>query len=436
MPDTSQVHGALLSCLICQSAITGPSTDQHHRLSIPQSSHRHFSSLARRLGRIFAHAYYHHREVFEQAEAESSLYARFLALTSRFDLVPPEYLVIPSRMTREDPNNDVEPPRLLAAAIEPQLRNSSGATAEEGGEPSFEGRGRDISGLARSYDSQNVLEQPQSTDANVPRNPSPWKGRSRTDTMVYSEAFSVAEELAKANEEDSYAQTQSPVDVSAPSDEITIEADDDSVDANTIMDGPPELDPDLVDGVPVSSSGEPTEMDIPHIPSAQTTEHDLTDTLAQAPEPSLEDTDEFAGIDPALAREPQGVGEEAVDGEVAAPADVQAVADETEDATEAEDKDGGIVEEERGEAAEDVANEGDVSSAEVEAALVPTQEEAEPPSVTPDDAAESKEESEGAAPAEEVHEEPKVEEKDVSEANEVKVEEAKDGEGEAAESVS
>jgi hypothetical protein len=29
-----------------------------------------------------------HREIFEQAEAESSLYARFLALTSKFDLVP------------------------------------------------------------------------------------------------------------------------------------------------------------------------------------------------------------------------------------------------------------------------------------------------------------------------------------------------------------
>jgi Mob1/phocein family len=58
------------------------------RLQIPVASHRHFSSLARRLGRIFPHAYFHHREAFEQAEAESSLYARFLALTERFELVP------------------------------------------------------------------------------------------------------------------------------------------------------------------------------------------------------------------------------------------------------------------------------------------------------------------------------------------------------------
>ncbi|KAF8575868.1 Mob1/phocein [Ramaria rubella] len=66
------------------------------RISIPPTSHRHFPSLARRLGRIFAHAYYHHRLAFESAEAESALYARFLALSRRFDLVPAEFLVIPA----------------------------------------------------------------------------------------------------------------------------------------------------------------------------------------------------------------------------------------------------------------------------------------------------------------------------------------------------
>src|SRR5712671_7129815 len=83
------------------------------RINIPPASHRHFGSLARRLGRIFAHAYFHHREVFEQAEAESSLYARFLALTIKFDLVPPEFLIIP---TPSGISDEPEPPRLLAAA--------------------------------------------------------------------------------------------------------------------------------------------------------------------------------------------------------------------------------------------------------------------------------------------------------------------------------
>jgi hypothetical protein len=129
------------------------------RISIPPTSNRHFSSLARRLGRIFAHAFFHHREIFEQAEAESSLYARFLALTSRFDLVPPEFLVIPPRLHPEDAASEhVEPPRLLAAAIEPHP-------------PSLE-------------------KEPS---------PEPRKSRNRTDTMVFSEAYSYAEDLVKSD---------------------------------------------------------------------------------------------------------------------------------------------------------------------------------------------------------------------------------------------
>ncbi|KAF9029166.1 Mob1/phocein [Hymenopellis radicata] len=135
------------------------------RLHIDKTSHRHFSSLARRLGRIFAHAYFHHREAFEQAEAESSLYARFLALTTKFELVPAEFQVIPSRTD----DIDVPPPRLLAAGVD---------TTESEDE------------------SKNGREKSNSPPGL--RNESPRKiGRNRTDTMVYSEAFSVVEELAK-----------------------------------------------------------------------------------------------------------------------------------------------------------------------------------------------------------------------------------------------
>ncbi|KAH9852492.1 Mob1/phocein, partial [Lenzites betulinus] len=153
------------------------------RISVPSTSHRHFTSLCRRLGRIFAHAYFHHREVFEQAEAESSLYARFLALVKYFDLVPLEFLVIPPRMEGR-PAESVEPPRLMGASLEPR----ADAGSHEGG---------------GSWPGSN--ESPWRTDrgksppgpAGQARNESPRKfGRSRTDTMVYSEAYSVAEELA------------------------------------------------------------------------------------------------------------------------------------------------------------------------------------------------------------------------------------------------
>src|SRR5712691_11801996 len=67
------------------------------RINIPRPSHEKFVLLPRRLERIFAHAYFHHRGLFEQAEAESSLYARFLALTYKYDLIPPELLIMPKQ---------------------------------------------------------------------------------------------------------------------------------------------------------------------------------------------------------------------------------------------------------------------------------------------------------------------------------------------------
>lgn len=110
-------------------------------LQIPPGSHRHSPSLARRLGRIFAHTYFHHRDIFAQAEAESSLYARLLALITRYDLVPPDFMVIPPTKVITDGEGDendtprhsvdrppvivpdpseVQPPRLLAASLDPQ----------------------------------------------------------------------------------------------------------------------------------------------------------------------------------------------------------------------------------------------------------------------------------------------------------------------------
>jgi hypothetical protein len=38
------------------------------RISIPPGSVKHFQSIARRLYRIFAHAWFHHRAVFDSFE--------------------------------------------------------------------------------------------------------------------------------------------------------------------------------------------------------------------------------------------------------------------------------------------------------------------------------------------------------------------------------
>ena len=193
-------------------------------LSIPQTSHRHFSSLARRLGRIFAHAYFHHREAFEQAEAESSLYARFLALTTKFDLVPPEFLVIPSRLSSYDGRGDdrremdVQPPRLLAAAVDPQgERDRDNLQSQQRLGPAWEhppqrSPGRSPPGLGPE-----------------PGRDSPRRfGRNRTDTMVFSEASGVVEELAKTNGERELqtveAESSSPISLYQPQDIFATES--------------------------------------------------------------------------------------------------------------------------------------------------------------------------------------------------------------------
>ncbi|KAJ7310098.1 Mob1/phocein [Mycena albidolilacea] len=152
------------------------------RLQIPPASHRHFTSLARRLGRIFAHAYFHHREEFEQAEAESSLYARFLALTERFDLVPADFLVIPARATtsnvptrqtadeRGEGVGDVPQPTLLGAAL--HVDTDAAAPSPFSSTPA------DASSTA------STTSPPGLEDVVSPQSASRRYGRSRTDTMM------------------------------------------------------------------------------------------------------------------------------------------------------------------------------------------------------------------------------------------------------------
>ncbi|CCM00782.1 uncharacterized protein FIBRA_02824 [Fibroporia radiculosa] len=175
------------------------------RLSIPVSSNRHFSSLARRLGRIFAHAYFHHRAAFAQAEAESALYARFLALTSRFDLVPAEFLVIPPGIVgygQDDHDREIdEYPRLLGASIDPRRERENvredDPSAARGGLIHLDADLQTLTGSASER-----------------RDPSPRKiGRNRTDTMVHSEVASVVEELGRATamgEGDELSQEREP----------------------------------------------------------------------------------------------------------------------------------------------------------------------------------------------------------------------------------
>ncbi|KAI9277580.1 Mob1/phocein [Sporodiniella umbellata] len=67
------------------------------RIVIPEPSLKHFQSVARRLYRIFAHAYFHHREIYEYFENDTHLYARFLTLSRAYGLIPSSLVNIPEK---------------------------------------------------------------------------------------------------------------------------------------------------------------------------------------------------------------------------------------------------------------------------------------------------------------------------------------------------
>ncbi|KAJ6493081.1 hypothetical protein C8R45DRAFT_1095594 [Mycena sanguinolenta] len=100
------------------------------RLQIPRASHRHFTSLARRFGPIFAHAYFHDRLL-----ALTEIQARPPGLPCH----PPVSSVSPSSSGSEDggrrsstvpaPGADVPPPTLLDAALHVVNRGRRGASS-------------------------------------------------------------------------------------------------------------------------------------------------------------------------------------------------------------------------------------------------------------------------------------------------------------------
>lgn len=77
-------------CNVLNSNTTFPS-----RHSVKESAFKQLLNPCRRVHRIFAFAYFHHREVYEDVEAQMLLCARFTALCKTYKLIPPKLLSIP-----------------------------------------------------------------------------------------------------------------------------------------------------------------------------------------------------------------------------------------------------------------------------------------------------------------------------------------------------
>jgi len=65
------------------------------RVSIKESSVAKLGSVCRRVYRIFSHAYFHHRQIFDDFEGRTHLCRRFTAFVTKYNLMSKDNLIVP-----------------------------------------------------------------------------------------------------------------------------------------------------------------------------------------------------------------------------------------------------------------------------------------------------------------------------------------------------
>ncbi|CAH8519817.1 unnamed protein product [Schistosoma bovis] len=65
------------------------------RVSIKVTSVNRLDSVCRRVYRIFSHAYYHHREIFDSFEESTALCRRFTTFVLKYNLMSKDNLIVP-----------------------------------------------------------------------------------------------------------------------------------------------------------------------------------------------------------------------------------------------------------------------------------------------------------------------------------------------------
>ncbi|CAF1430884.1 unnamed protein product [Rotaria sordida] len=73
-----------------------------HRISIKETSIAKLGSVCRRIYRIFSHAYYHHRPIYDEFEGRTHLCRRFTVFALRYGLIPKDNLIVPIHGVNQD----------------------------------------------------------------------------------------------------------------------------------------------------------------------------------------------------------------------------------------------------------------------------------------------------------------------------------------------
>ncbi|KAB1278742.1 MOB-like protein phocein [Camelus dromedarius] len=80
-------------------------TKLQKRVSIKESSVAKLGSVCRRIYRIFSHAYFHHRQIFDEYENETFLCHRFTKFVMKYNLMSKDNLIVP--ILEEEVQNSV-----------------------------------------------------------------------------------------------------------------------------------------------------------------------------------------------------------------------------------------------------------------------------------------------------------------------------------------
>eukprot|EP00794_Sanderia_malayensis_P003409 gene3409-3899_t len=79
------------------------------RVSIKDSSVNKLGSVCRRVYRIFSHAFFHHKRLFDEFENETHLCRRFTRFVMKYDLMSKENLIVPIMEEDQDPEENFQP---------------------------------------------------------------------------------------------------------------------------------------------------------------------------------------------------------------------------------------------------------------------------------------------------------------------------------------
>ncbi|KAI9042907.1 Mob1 family protein [Aspergillus affinis] len=142
----------------------------------PSASMRHLTNIFRRLYRIFAHAWFQHREVFWQVEGHDGLYIFFKTVCDMYSLIPEDNYTIPAEAEGVDVHQPAEQPdgrrltilrkdsggspNLSLEAMEPSSISTGATTRRHKNSPSTSSRVTTISESAED-DEQHPKESPQ-----------------------------------------------------------------------------------------------------------------------------------------------------------------------------------------------------------------------------------------------------------------------------------